>query len=240
MSMKLLLAVLLLASASLADTPAAISADYREKVTAALAKVNDTLEKATVPILADLVKAGDTAGADEVKAQLKAKQDGEPVMKPHAKTANLFTLYDAARLKALEPAQKAAISRIDALLAGSDGKKLDVVAELGKVRGEIEAGRVVAAPITVDQFFIGRSWYTKAGSEYHFNKDGTGYRLQKMDFDDKVAFTWTLDASGVVEVMQRKQPTANPSRTFFQFVDKKTAFQGDAASSITTPLLSNK
>lgn len=132
------------ATLTLADTPAAISADYREKVTAALEKVNATLEKATVPILADLVKAGDTAGADEVKAQLKAKQDGEPVMKPHAKAAHLFTLYDAARLKALDPHQKAAVARIDAVLASSDGKKLDVVEELGKVRAEVEAGRVVA------------------------------------------------------------------------------------------------
>lgn len=57
-----------------------------------------------------------SSGADEVKAQLKAKQDGEPVAKPHAKAASLFALYDSARLKALEPAQAAAIRRIDALL----------------------------------------------------------------------------------------------------------------------------
>lgn len=219
-----------------ADSPASISVDYREKSAAALEKVNSTLEKAVVTIIAELVKAGDTADADEVKAQLKAKQSGEPVVKPHTKVANLFTLYDAARLKALEPAQKAAVARIDAMLAGSDGKKLDVVAELGKVRAEIEAGKMAALPPTVDQFFIGKSWYSKAGSEYHFNKDGTGYRLQKMDFDDKVAFTWTLNPAGIVEVLQRKQPTAKASSAYFRFVDKKTAFLGDSASNISSPL----
>ena len=113
-----------------ADTPDAIVADYRAKAQPALDKVNATLEQATVPLIADLVKSGDTAGAEELKAQLQAKQSGEPVIKPHAKAANLFTLYDAARLRALDPAQKAAVSRIDAMLTTSDGKKLEIVEAL--------------------------------------------------------------------------------------------------------------
>jgi len=125
-----------------ADTPAAIAADYRAKAKTALERVNTTLEKATVPIIAELVKAGDTMGADEVKAQLKAKQDGEPVAKPHAKAANLFVLYDAARLRALEPIQQATIRKLDAVLAGADGKKLEVVDAVKTVRAEIEAGKV--------------------------------------------------------------------------------------------------
>lgn len=126
-----------------AETPSAIAADYRAKAESALAKVNATLEKATVPIIADLVKAGDTTGADEVKAQLKAKQDGEPVMKPHAKASNLFTLYDAARLRALEPIQQSAIKKLDAVLASADGKKLETVDAIKAVRAEVEAGKIV-------------------------------------------------------------------------------------------------
>ena len=42
--------------------------------------------------------------------------------------------------------QQAAVARIDAMLQSSDGMKLEVVAELGKVRGEVEAGKVVAIP----------------------------------------------------------------------------------------------
>ncbi|MHC5879778.1 hypothetical protein ACYT69_12710, partial [Streptococcus pyogenes] len=78
----------------------------------------------------DLIKAGDTAGADTLKAQLKEKQAGEPVTLPHAKAAELFKLYDAARAKALDPAQKSAIARIDAVLASSDVKKLETVEAL--------------------------------------------------------------------------------------------------------------
>ena len=66
--MKLLFAALIFASSAFADTPAQIAADYHNKAAAALRKVNDTLEKATVPLIADLVKAGDTDGADILRA----------------------------------------------------------------------------------------------------------------------------------------------------------------------------
>lgn len=139
---------LLLASFStaLADTPAKIAEDYRKASAAALVKVNETLEKATVPLISALVKSGDTAGAEELQGQLKAKTTGEPVLKPQASAANMFKLYDAARVKALEPARKAAVGRIEAMLAGSEGGKLEVVTELGKVRAEIEAGKAAPAP----------------------------------------------------------------------------------------------
>jgi hypothetical protein len=140
-----LLAALLLAASALADTPAQISADYRRQVTQALTKVNETLEKATVPLIADLVKSGDTATANQLREQMKDKAAGDPVANPLAGVAALFKSYDAARVKALEPAQKAAMSRIDVMLASSEGKKLEVVTELGKVRDEIEAGKVVQA-----------------------------------------------------------------------------------------------
>ncbi len=235
--------LLLLATSALAESPGQITADYRRQAAAALTKVNDTLEKATVPLIAEFVKAGDTSSADALRDQMKAKAAGESVKKPYASAVALFTSYDAARSKALEPAQKAAITRIEAALASSEGKKLEVVTELGKVRAEIESGKVysLASPTSsVDALFIGKSWYTKPGSEYHFNKDGTGYRLQKMDFDDKVAFTWKQHPDGIVEAQQRKQPSAPTSATFFLFVDKKTAFQGSSKAAITAPLSASK
>lgn len=121
-----------------ADSPDAILKDYRRAASAALEKLNATLETTTVPIIADLVKAGDTTGAESVQAQLKAKLEGEPLLQAHPKAAKLFTQYDAARLKALEPAQKSAVHRIEALLSGPEGKKLETVNSLASVRAEIE------------------------------------------------------------------------------------------------------
>lgn len=136
-----LAAVLTAAATFAADTPEQIAADYREKSAAAIKRINETLEKAAVPIVADLVKKGDTAGAEAVQAQLKELMAGELVMTPHPSIVALTSSYSKARLAALEPVQKSAISRIDALLATSEGKKMDVVSALGKVKEEVEAGK---------------------------------------------------------------------------------------------------
>lgn len=179
---------------ALAETPDQIAADYRAKAKTALEKVNATLEKATVPIIAELVKAGDTTGADEVKAQLKAKQDGEPVMKPHAKAANLFTLYDAARLRAVEPIQQATIRKLDAVLAGADGMKLEIVDAVKTVRAEIEAGKIKTA------FNWERAWALlpdKSGAaigKITFNADGSALYVSKVG--NKTLGNWEAGTKG--------------------------------------------
>jgi len=170
------LSILLLALVTvtaLAETPDQIAADYRAKAKTALEKVNATLERATVPIIADLVKTGDTAGADEVKAQLKAKQDGEPVAKPHAKAANLFTLYDAARLRALDPIQQATIRKLDAVLAAADGKKLEVVDAVKTVRAEVEAGKIVDPKAIPVEWTYHQTPTGKADAKIKLKPDGT-------------------------------------------------------------------
>lgn len=161
-------------SAALADTPAKIAEDYRKAAAAAMTKVNDTLEKATVPLIAALVKSGDTAGAEELQQQLKAKTAGEPVLNPQASAANIFKLYDAARVKALDSARNTAVARIDAMLASSEGSKLEVVKELGKVRAEVEAAKAgpEAAALPVAWSFR-RSPTGGTDGVFMLNPDGT-------------------------------------------------------------------
>lgn len=203
MKTLLTLALLTLASAALADSPAQIAADYREKAAAALAKVNDTLEKATVPLVAALVKSGDTTGAEDLQAQLKAKIAGEPVLKPQASAANMFKLYDAARIKALEPAQKAAVTRIDSMLASSDGKNLAVVAELGKVRAEVESGRRLPSseiPFPAEWTYHGSAGSPSAG-ELTFNKDGSWKIKDTKTQKDGEKGTWLKQGDGAVDLL---------------------------------------
>lgn len=144
--MKQLLLTLLLVSfaslSALADSPEAILKDYRKQATQALERVNQSLEKAATPMITKLVKDGDTAGAQLLTEQYKAKLAGEPVAAPQASAVQLFALYDEARAKALSPVQKSSIARIDGLLKTAGGAKLETVTELGKVRAEIEAGKV--------------------------------------------------------------------------------------------------
>ena len=144
--MKHLLAALLLvsfaSSSVLADSPTKIASEYRKQALQAISRLNQSLEKATMPLISKLVSSGDTAGAEQLSAQLKSKLAGTAVASPHASAAQLFTLYDEARTKALEPVQKSSIARIDSMLKSSAGSKLETVSELGKVRAEIEAGTV--------------------------------------------------------------------------------------------------
>lgn len=172
-------ASLLLSASALADTPAKIAQDYRKQAEKALESVNTTLENATVPLIANLVKSGDGAGAEELRLQLKSKLAGEPVLKPQASVTPLFLSYDAARLKALEPAQKAAISRIDTLLGSSEGRKLEVVSALAQLREEIELSKVVGVGSTMPEVWTYHVTLKPDGSvgvvygEMHFKPDGT-------------------------------------------------------------------
>jgi len=201
-----LAAIAALSTLGLADSPDAILKDYQAKAAPALEKVNARLEKATVPLIADLVKAGETAAAGELKAQLKAKQDGEPVMKPHSKAVSLFALYDAARIKALEPALKSAVNRIETLLTTSEGKKLDVVEALGKVRAEIEAGKVGKTASFPLIWTYHRTVQSPVMSELKLEADGTWKLTDPKTKVDSESGTWVqtsrttldLDWKGVV------------------------------------------
>lgn len=144
--MKQLLLSLLLVSFSslsaLADSPEAILKDYRKQAAQAVERLNQSLEKAATPLITKLVQQGDTSGAEQLTKEMHAKIAGEPMAAPHASAAQLFSLYDEARAKALAPVQKSCIARIEGLLKTAGGAKLETVTELGKVRAEIEAGKV--------------------------------------------------------------------------------------------------
>jgi hypothetical protein len=139
----LLAAALLLATSALADSPDAILKDYRTRAAQAVERLNFSLKNTATPLISKLVASGDTEGAKLLTSQLKAKVAGEPFLVPQASAAPLFTLYDEARAKALAPVQKSSIARIDSLLKTAGGPKLETITELGNVRAEIEAGKVV-------------------------------------------------------------------------------------------------
>ncbi len=193
--MKQLLFTLLLVSfaattvSALADSPEAILKDYRRLAAQALERVNQSLEKAATPLITKLVSSGDTAGAALLTAQLKDKLAGEPVPSPQASAAQLFSLYDDARAKALLPAQKSSVARIDSLLKTAGGAKLETVAELGKVREEVEAGKVSAVPLDFAKKLYKTRWtwgydVNSGGSTLTF---GAGKTLQ---INTDAAHTW--------------------------------------------------
>lgn len=139
----LLLSLLLVSFAStsaLADSPEEILKDYQKQSAAALEKLNATLEKAATPLIATLIKSGDSTGAEQLTGQLKSKLAGKPVLTPQASAVLLFAQYDQARANAIKPVQKAALARIDAMLSSKERQELDTVTALGRARVEIEDG----------------------------------------------------------------------------------------------------
>jgi hypothetical protein len=190
---QLLLPLLLVSFASisaLADSPEAILKDYRKAATQALERVNQSLEKAATPIITKLVASGDTAGAELLTEQYKAKLAGELVSAPQASAVQLFSLYDDARAKALAPVQKASIARIDSQLKTAGGAKLETVTELGKVREEIESGKVSDMELDIAKKLYKTKWtwgYAIEGSNSTLIF-GAGKTLQ---INNDVSHKWT-------------------------------------------------
>ncbi len=219
----LLLALLLVTfSSALADTPAKIAEDYQKAAAAALTKINTMLESATTTLIAKLVSSGDTAAAAQLTTQLKAKMAGEPVPAPHASATLLFAQYDQARARALEPAQKASIARIEGMLKTGGGTKLETVTELGKVRAEIE-GVAAASPgpsSSLDKAKIPKVWGYYLSSKYdtrygtlRLNDDGT----MAIEAANPVHGTWlkTPDPSIISVSMKNASNVEEKTETIF-------------------------
>ncbi len=183
----------LFVTSSLADTPKDIASDYRAKVAQVLEPVNKKLEASAVVITAGLVQTGDTAGADLITDQLKNKLAGEPVLQPHPKTALLWSQYDSARSKALEPVQKTAIARIESILRSSGGKKLELVSELGGIRSEIEAGKTATAPTIAADWTVHKIFKGPKDGAVKFNPDGSALFTSLVG--NKTHGTWELSKS---------------------------------------------
>ncbi|MBB5035555.1 hypothetical protein [Prosthecobacter vanneervenii] len=201
--MKHLLLTLLLVSltsaTALADSPEAILKDYRKQAVKAVERLNQSLEKTATPMITKLVSSGDTAGAELLTAQLKAKLAGEPVAAPQASAVQLFSLYDEARAKALAPVQKSSIARIDSLLKTAGGAKLETVTELGKVREEIEAGKVSGDSNLPTEWAYKRTPSDREEAAISLNPGG---KLVMNDGSVKKTGTWRRSADkGIVTLL---------------------------------------
>ena len=125
-----------------ADSPESILKDYRARATQATQRLNETLEKQAAKIITDLIRKGDTAGAEAVTSQVKQKIAGEPLVAPHMSAASLFAQYDGARATALQPVQKSSLNRLNSLLNVPGGPKTEDLTALTKTKAEIEAGQI--------------------------------------------------------------------------------------------------
>ena len=215
----------------------------------ALALRNEQTRFGDTNVFLEKDEEGDAAPVKAVRAAIRvqlAQSDAKNAARAkalHAKYDQVLTQAQTQLTKAqrLDDAQIVQTKRDEVKAAWITALNRGAFASPPAVSTESE--NQAPSPIADGQsgkLFLGKSWYSRAGSEYHFKKDGTGYRLQKMDFDTSVPFTWRQLPDGIVEVLQRKQPTALASPTYFRFVDVKTAYQGDSTADITTPVTNAK
>ena len=168
-----LAAIAALTTLGLADSPDAILKDYRKQATQATQRLNETLEKQSAPIITDLLRKNDTAGAESVAAQVKAKLAGEAVATPHVSAAALFAQYDGARATALQPIQKATLKRLDSLLNVAGGPKAEELTELTKVRADIEAGRTNPLPKLPEEWTFRKTPNGGVSGTFYLKQDGS-------------------------------------------------------------------
>ena len=178
-------------SAHAADSPAAILKDYQSRAETALEKPNKILETQAANIAASLLRAGASAEAEQVTTQMKLKAAGDPVPMPVSAAAELFKKYDTARAAALKPVQEQAIARINTLLSSSEGKKIEIITELGKVRSEVEAGKATQSLPFAAEWTYHKSLDTKALARMVFKADGT-WELTDLGSPIVEAGTWKM------------------------------------------------
>lgn len=192
-----------------APTPAAIiMADYQAKIRPGLEKLNTTLTKQASAVAAQFISQGDTASAEEVTAQIKQKIAGEPILRPHPSLATLLAQYDGARETVLKPHQAAAVAKIEAALKSSAGKDMALVTELGKVREEIDAGKVASTTITAvtsPKAFLKQNKVPKKWGYYVSSKYDKRYGTLYLNEDGTISIDAASPGTGTW------QPTSNPS-----------------------------
>lgn len=179
-----------LTTLGLADSPDAILKDYRARAAQATQRLNETLEKQASTIITELIRKGDTTGAETVTTQVKQKITGEPITPPpHVAAAALFAQYDGARATALQPIQKASLARIDSLLNVPGGAKVAELKEITKAKLEVETGKTEEQMKGKNPFPL--HW------TYHAAQDAEPVATMDMNLDG--TWTLTIKASGKKE-----------------------------------------
>lgn len=102
------------------------------------------------------------------------------------------------------------------------------------------ASKTTAEARKIDQLFIGKSWYTLAGAEWHFGKNGTGFRIYKASYPDKIDLKWLKMDDGIIKVFWRNEPGSPERISYFRFVDKVTGYISFNPSDINDPIFIEK
>lgn len=131
----------LCSTVSAQPSAASILNDFHQESNRVLKTVNSTLEKQAVATAAELIRQGDTEGANLISLQVKAMLAGEEVANPQASVKLLFQQYQEARARVLKPVQERSLSQLDSALKQVSSLSKESIPEFARVRQEIQSGK---------------------------------------------------------------------------------------------------
>ncbi len=213
-----LAAIAALTTLGLGDSPDAILKDYRKQATQATQRLNETLEKQSAPIITSLIRKGDTAGAEAVTAQVKAKLAGEPIAAPHVAIAALLAQYDGARATALQPVQKTSLARLDSLLNVSGVPKVADLEAITQAKTEIEAAKTGNASKISVAWTYHKTPTSVAMAKVFFETDG---KLRVEDGAENPTGTWQMEKNGTLSAKLPKDTWMVAIKKDFAELDSK-------------------
>ncbi len=200
-----LLFLLAFHSASSAQTPEEIVADYRAKASRACEKLDATLQRESTAIAAKMISQGDTEGAAALSEQVKLKLKGEEVTAPKPEAEKLFKQYDTARTVALKPHREESLKKLDGLLANHAGKDMASILKIGQARMVIEGNTPLnpSQPLSPKRY-LSQNRFPKVWGYYTNPNYDVKYGTLTLREDG----TFFLQAAAAVAGKWR--PTANP------------------------------
>lgn len=146
--------------------------------------------------------------------------------------------YNRAVERVVEPIRTTYEAELEKMLAqttqsGDFEEAKKIAEELKTVRDTAQLAKAFSKDDMM-KFFVGKSWWSPARSEYHFNQDGTGYRSHPSS--GKTPMTWEINTPGVVEAKGAMSEGGAIQTWFFSFTNDKTALFGRRPDVIKEPL----
>jgi hypothetical protein len=173
-------------------------------------------------LFAGLVSAAHAVDAPELQElQASYKASLERVIKPVMQKylSDLERQRDSYTRAAKLPAANAVQAEIDAI-------KVQL-----NTAGTVKKQSPVAGKQADPSWYIGKTWQTARGTEWSFEKDGTGE--MRRDQVNIGSFTWRVLESGIVELSERAAADAPVKLQYTEFKNKSEAWKGESVEKMT-------
>lgn len=139
----------------------------------------------------------------------------------------LKSKYDQAIKNATDPINKiykTELSKILSELRNNPTETAKILEEFKRLGIEPSIGEVKQPLVELnnEKLFVGHVWKSSFGTEYHFQKNGEGYRINGKD---KTTFIWEKEID-VIKIITKETQKGVMKNWYFRFINKNDARYG--------------